>query len=79
MKTIENLKESLNSGVVKLRFVKSDGSIRSMRATTNRTLFSYEFKGEGQIENSNITTMWDLDKNAWRRMKNDSLIEWATE
>ena len=68
----------LRNGVVELCFVKKDGSVRVMRATLNAALFTYEHKGR-ERNNANVTCVWDMDKQAWRSFRNESLLSWEQE
>ena len=74
MQDVTMLHNMLSAGVVRVRFVKRDGTVREMRATTNTAMFSYDYKGTVAKRSSDITTMWDLDKGAWRSMRNDTVL-----
>lgn len=71
------LHNMLKTGPVQLSFVKRDGTIRTMRATLDHSLFSYEYRGSDAKRNDGVTVLWDLDKGEWRSMRNDSLISYA--
>ena len=79
MQTIDELRTALGRGAVRVTFTKTDGSRRDMRATTNEGLFSYKPSGKAHAANPNVTVMWDLDKGAFRSMRNDSLVSFTAE
>jgi len=70
------LVESLNAGPVDVRFVKADGSERQMLATTNQTLFNYDFKGGTMRQNPGVIPVWDIVKGEWRSIREDRVISW---
>jgi hypothetical protein len=76
---ITELKTALGQGVVNVTFVKTDGTKREMRATTNENLFSHTPSGLAKAANPNVTVLWDLDKGAFRSLRNDSLLAFTPE
>ena len=82
MKTIKELKESLQSGEVKFSYKKKDGTVREARGTTNYNLIS-----ENVISNSESDTKthkekpadmivyFDLDKKEFRSFRESQFIE----
>jgi hypothetical protein len=77
---IAALRAALANNVCIVYFTKQDGSIRRMRATTDATRFHYVHKTAGtRKRNEDVTLMWDMDKGAWRSMRNDAFIEWERE
>ena len=80
MQNVNALRAALQSNVCNVTFRKLDGTVRNMRATTDATRFSYESKTNVERKrNDNVCVMWDMDKQQWRSMRNDALIEWAVE
>jgi hypothetical protein len=79
MKQITELRTALAKGVVRVTFNKTDGTRRDMRATTNENLFTYTAAGKGRPANPNVVVMWDMDKGAFRSMRNESLISFTAE
>jgi WYL_2, Sm-like SH3 beta-barrel fold len=77
--TINNLHTALSRGVVRVTFTKVDGTRRVMHATTKEGLFNYTPAGEAHAPNPNVTVMWDMDKGAFRSMRNDSLVSFEAE
>lgn len=72
------LKGILREGEVKVKFVKKDGSERDMRCTLKADLLPEQTDLEEQIQkktpNPDLLAVWDLDKNAWRSFRVDSII-----
>lgn len=61
----------LNMGTVSLTFSKKDGTIREMKATLKSDVVP-------EVENkrtfsSNVITVWDLEKSAWRSVRYESM------
>ena len=74
---IDNLKHALKEGDVTVKFNKVDGSVRVMRCTLKEGAFP-EPKGDGKRKiNTDVLSVWDLEKNAWRSFKTDSIISWG--
>jgi hypothetical protein len=71
---IEQVKELLRNNVITVNFRKKDGTIRQMLCTT-MSEYLPEFNGTSTTSSSfdNILTVWDLEKNAWRSFKYDSI------
>ena len=70
------LRESLANGPVDIRFIKADGTRRDMLATTNQSLFSYEYKGGYSPESPGVIRVWDIIKGDWRSIREDRIISW---
>jgi hypothetical protein len=85
--TVENnvadpeLTVSLKAGKVSVKFTKVDGTERVMNCTLSENLLpSDAFASKAENErphNPEVTPVWDLDKNAWRCFRNDSVLEWS--
>ena len=71
---MQELLNMLHNGIVVVTFVKRNGQVRTMRATLNNALFDYTYKNTQAKHSVNTTAMWDLDKQAWRSMRNDWLL-----
>lgn len=80
------LKEDLKNGVVTVVFEKADGTERSMRATLSdlyvpQVLAEYddqEAKPHRKL-NDDVQPVWDIDKNAWRSFRYDSVKQLLKE
>lgn len=77
----EFLKGVLTAGPVIVKFVKTDGSDRIMSCTTNTQLIesrigqnhaSIALEGM-RAENDNVIRVFDIEKNAWRSFRVDSV------
>lgn len=80
MYTKHELREMMHNGVRTVVFVKADGSERTMRATllpeyvnNGKTLLQEETIK--RPENPNVLAVWDMDNNAWRSFRIDSVKE----
>ena len=72
------LKQLLKKKTVEIKFKKKDGSDRTMTCTlVSDVVPVYEKKTERtRPENDNVLAVWDLDKEAFRSFKLDSIIEY---
>jgi hypothetical protein len=68
-----NLIEQLKEGIVTIKFVKRDGSVRTMKATLCDDLIgisTYSInKGPSELQ-----TVWDVEKQEWRSFRWNSLV-----
>jgi hypothetical protein len=67
-----DLKVNLSKGKVTFSFIKKDGTERTMTATTNPELIP----GNVVLEQTktDVITVWDLDKEAYRKVILDKVI-----
>ena len=70
------LKESLARGPVDIKFIKADGTQREMLATTNQSLFTYNYKGGDTRETHGVIRVWDIIKSDWRSIREDRIVSW---
>ena len=79
IKVLKELKERLKHEVVAFRYFKKDGSIRTaigtLDSSKNTDLANYENSSVNYTKNPNVTTYWDVNKNAWRTFKNNLLVD----
>ena len=76
----EFLKTKLHEGVVNVRFIKKDGTERSMRCTLqSQYLPEQTTAGSERKENPDTLAVWDLEKEAWRSFRFDSVIGFSEE
>lgn len=72
------LKEKLTSGIIDVLFLKKDGSQRRMKCTLRRDLLPEQTDLEESVQkktpNPEVLAVWDLDKEAWRSFRYDSII-----
>jgi len=64
----------LKSNVIDIVFEKKDGTERKMTCTLAPEFINYETAGQS-VEADSLVTVWDLDKEAWRRFRIESLRE----
>lgn len=72
------IKNALQNGELDVKFIKKDGSERLMRCTLKADLLPEQTDQEEQAEkktpNLDVLRVWDLEKNAWRSFRFDSII-----
>jgi hypothetical protein len=78
MITKEEIKDLLKRKIVNVKFKKKDGSERTMKCTLLSDLVPvYEKKTERtRPENEGALAVWDLEKEAFRSFKVDSVIDY---
>lgn len=74
----EFLKEQLHKGVVRVKFVKKDGSIRDMQCTLKADLLPAQTDIEESVQkktpNPAVLAVYDVENNGWRSFRWDSII-----
>lgn len=75
------LKLFLNEGWARVEFTKADGTHRSMLCTRNFTDIPNEQHptAGGKKINESVLNVFDLEKQAWRSIKIDSILSWKKE
>ena len=63
----------LKDGPTQVVFIKKDGSERSMLCTLNPSMIPPVLGTSTRKKNDNTVTVYDLDKDAWRSFKWDSV------
>lgn len=78
------LKQIIQNNVVTLFFTKVDGTEREMRCTLLPEYLPDQYRNKntqllqeslGRLENANTLSVWDLDANAWRSFRCDSVTK----
>ena len=71
-----NIMNMLNTGIVNVKFTKTDGTEREMKCTLlNEIVKPHEKKTNREKKvNENIISVWDIDKEGWRSFRLDSII-----
>ena len=82
MITKEELKEQLKNNIGTIKFRKMDQTIREMSCTLSSKLLppleeSKEYTPKIKTDNPNNVRVWDLDKQAWRAFRLDSILEYS--
>jgi hypothetical protein len=69
------LKDHLKMGPMKVTFVKKDGTEREMNCTLKEGVVVPHEKTTDRVkeENAEVLAVWDIDKNAWRSFRVDSI------
>lgn len=73
----QDLKNSLLAKVGTVTFTKQNGDERVMRCTLQETVLPKQIDLEESIQKKGPTdslAVWDLEKNAWRSFRYDSVI-----
>ena len=67
----------LEKQIVRLKFKKVDGSERTMNCTLKNDVVVPYFSNSStsKMVNDNVVPVWDVDKNAWRSFRMDSVVE----
>ncbi len=70
------LRSHLVMGEMKIKFIKKDETLRDMRCTLGAGYLPVtEEKEIKRKENTEVLAVWDLDKNAWRAVRYDTIKE----
>ena len=73
-----NLVELLRSNTVEVCFTKVDGTDRVMRCTLQPQYLPESIEKEGvKVRNADVQSVWDIDINAWRSFRFDSVKEFS--
>lgn len=80
----EEFKEQLKTHIAKVKFTKADQSIRKMTCTLSsqflpETEISENYTPKIKTDNPHSIRVWDLDKQAWRAFRLDSVLEYSFE
>ena len=74
---MNELIEALKKGIVVITFKKIDtGEIRIMPSTLNRNFIPESTSIMNISAESETIMVWSLDKNAWRDIRSNTIIEW---
>jgi hypothetical protein len=78
--TFQLLREALHAHVVQVQFLKSDGSVRIMQATLREAHLPTQSvtasHATPRVSSPHVCRVWDLDKQAWRSFRMDSIQSW---
>ena len=76
MLNAQTIKDALHNGVVVVSFTKANGELREMRCTLRADMVPQTPVVEGKEpkkENSEVQAAWDIEKQAWRSFRFDSV------
>ncbi len=77
---MNELIEALKKGIVIITFKKIDtGEIRVMPSTLNRNFIPESTSIMNISAESETIMVWSLDKNAWRDIRSNTIIEWKVD
>tara|TARA_A100001388_G_scaffold275001_1_gene259684 strand:- start:3406 stop:3645 length:240 start_codon:yes stop_codon:yes gene_type:complete len=77
---MNELIEALKKGIVVITFKKIDtGEIRVMPSTLNRNFIPDSTSIMNISAESETIMVWSLDKNAWRDIRSNTIIEWKVD
>jgi len=75
--TKEEIRKELHEAVCNVTFTKVDGTLREMRCTLQGDIIPQEefekLKKNKHPRPDNVLAVWDLDKEAWRSFRVDSV------
>ena len=72
----QTIKDALHNGVVVISFTKANGELREMRCTLRADMIPQTPVIEGKEpkkENPAVQAVWDIEKQAWRSFRFDSV------
>lgn len=72
----QTIKDALHNGVVVVSFTKTNGELREMRCTLRADMIPQTPVVEGKEpkkENAAVQAVWDIEKQAWRSFRFDSV------
>jgi len=77
----EAFRKLFANNIINLSFMKKDGTKRNMRCTLINDYLpnQMDIKEEETKKNPDVLAVWDLDKNAWRSFRLDSIISYSVE
>lgn len=77
--TREDIINTLTNAIATVRFTKKDGTLREMRCTLQETFLPKQMSETTRKQNDEVLAVWDLDKDAWRSFRIDSVQELQLE
>ena len=79
--TKDQVKKLLAVGVATVTFIKKDGTVRVMQATLdpkNLPVVEARVNATPRKENPDVVAVYDMEKNAWRSFRIDSVTSIET-
>lgn len=75
------IQHRLQQGVVQVKFIKADGSERTMLATTRAELIAQPTVSDPdkprRAATPGVLRVWDTEKSAWRSIVEARILEWS--
>ena len=77
---IKELVNTLKNNKVLVEFVKVDGTKRKMLCTQNTNMINKKSVPTGKVAKTpGVITVFDLEKNDWRSMRETSIKNWIVD
>lgn len=76
MFNVSNFKKAAIQRDVTVTFKKVNGDIREMKCTLRSEVLPPSKGGQRNSDPEEVTIVFDLEKNAYRSFRNESVIEW---
>jgi len=70
----ENIKEVLSNHIARVKFMKTDGTERVMECTLQESILPKVEEVSNRPVNEAVLPVWDVEKNAWRSFRIDSIM-----
>ena len=79
--TSEQVVNTLRKCVVNVLFIKANGEKRNMRCTLSPSYLpeQTDIEEHTNIPASNTITVWDIEKNGWRKFHTDTILKFEPE
>jgi hypothetical protein len=79
--TSEQAVNTLRKHIVHVSFIKANGEKRSMRCTLAPAYLpkQTDLEEHTNTATSNTVTVWDVDKNGWRKFHTDTILKFEPE
>lgn len=71
-------RNKMHKGVVRIKFIKADGTLRTAIATTSDGVVGTQTKSGRYVYDENHTPFFDLNLGRWRSFRNDRLLSVET-
>jgi hypothetical protein len=72
------IREELEKGILAIRFTKVNGETRTISATLNDKYLPDRMNyGSGIVRSPDVQPIWDIDEQAWKSFRWDSLLNVA--
>ena len=75
--TKDEIRAALKSEVLEVHFIKADDTIREMKCTLQESFLpplTEARKLRENLESEDAIAVWDIEKNAWRSFRIDSIL-----
>lgn len=73
--TREEIMATLMNAIALVTFTKKDGTLREMRCTLQEAFIPQKTTESTRKQNDEVLAVWDVDKDAWRSFRLDSVTD----